>query len=132
MLLWQKTKTWSKKKILVKEPEKMSPEYVMVITTTSSRQDADNIAKYLLEKRLAACIQILGSITSSYWWNDEICTDEECLCLIKTSQKNYETLEKAIREIHPYETPEVIALPILAGSQDYLSWLGNQLENNQL
>ncbi|MDY7005554.1 MAG: divalent-cation tolerance protein CutA [Cyanobacteriota bacterium] len=114
----------------MKEPDKMSPEYLMVITTTSSRQDADNIAKYLLEKRLAACIQIFSSITSSYWWNDEICTDEEWLCLIKTSQKNYESLEKAIREIHPYETPEVIALPILTGSQDYLSWLGNQLENN--
>lgn len=102
----------------------------MVITSTPSRQDADNITKYLLEKRLAACIQIFSSITSSYWWNDEICTDEESLCLIKTSQKNYESLEKAIKEIHPYETPEVIVLPILSGNQDYLAWLGNQLENN--
>jgi periplasmic divalent cation tolerance protein len=107
------------------------PEYVMAITTTSQKEDAEQIAKYLLKKRLAACIQIVGPITSSYWWNEEICTDEEWICLIKTSQKNYETLEKAIKEIHPYETPEVIALPILAGSQDYLAWLGNQLKNNQ-
>ncbi|WP_287523491.1 divalent-cation tolerance protein CutA [Okeania sp. SIO2C2] len=69
----------------------MSPEYLMVITTTSSRHDADKITRYLFEKSLAAGIQIFSSITSSSWWNDEICTDEEWLCLIKTSQKNYET-----------------------------------------
>ncbi len=72
-------------------------------------------------------MQIVGPITSTYWWKGSIETAEEWLCLIKTSQNLYADLEKAIKEMHPYETPEIIAIPILTGSSDYLQWLENEL-----
>ena len=72
-------------------------------------------------------MQIVGPITSTYWWKGSIETAEEWLCLIKTSQNLYADLEKAIKEMHPYETPEIIAIPILTGSSDYLQWLDNEL-----
>ena len=72
-------------------------------------------------------MQIVGPITSTYWWKGSIETAEEWLCLIKTSQNLYADLEKVIKEMHPYETPEIIAIPILTGSSDYLQWLDNEL-----
>jgi len=72
-------------------------------------------------------VQIVGPITSTYWWKGSIETAEEWLCLIKTSQNLYADLEKVIKEMHPYETPEIIAIPILTGSSDYLQWLDNEL-----
>ncbi|MEA5536308.1 divalent-cation tolerance protein CutA [Crocosphaera sp. XPORK-15E] len=104
--------------------------YITVITTTSQKEDADNIARVLLEQKLAGCIQIIGPITSHYWWQNQICHDEEWICFIKSSQDIYDELERVIKEIHPYDTPEIIALPIMAGSQDYLSWLSQQLKQN--
>ena len=71
-------------------------------------------------KRLSGCIQIIGPIISTYWWKGNIETSEEWILFIKSKKNLYEELEKAIKEIHPYETPEIIALPIVAGSKDYL------------
>jgi periplasmic divalent cation tolerance protein len=101
----------------------MEQEYITVITTRPNKENADNIANDLLRKKLAGCVQILGSITSHYWWQDEICHNEEWICLIKTSQALYDSLEQAIKDIHPYDVPEIIALPILKVSDDYLEWL---------
>ncbi|EAZ91080.1 divalent-cation tolerance protein CutA [Crocosphaera chwakensis] len=106
----------------------MSSSFIVVITTTSKKEDANQIAKTLLEKNLAGCIQILGPISSHYYWKNELCTDEEWLCLIKSSENNYQTLEKTIQNIHPYDVPEIISLSILEGSQGYLSWLNQQLK----
>ncbi|ACB49477.1 probable divalent-cation tolerance protein [Crocosphaera subtropica ATCC 51142] len=106
----------------------MSSPFTVVITTTSKKEDANQIAKTLLEKKLAGCIQILGPISSHYYWKNELCIDEEWICLIKSSQNNYQTLEKAIQDIHPYDVPEIISLPIVEGSQGYLSWLNQQLK----
>ena len=80
-----------------------------------------------MEKRLAGCIQIIGPIISTYWWKNNIETAKEWLCLIKSKKNLFEKLEKSIKEIHPYETPEIIALPIVAGSKEYLKWLDNAL-----
>ncbi|GBF81861.1 divalent-cation tolerance protein CutA [Aphanothece sacrum] len=110
----------------------MSDQYIMVITTTSNKEDAEKITRHLLEKRLAACIQIIDSISSYYWWQDKINCDQEWLCLIKSHQSVYDLLEKTIIEIHPYEVPEIIALPIVSESNNYLKWLGNQLVNPSL
>ncbi|MDJ0511083.1 MAG: divalent-cation tolerance protein CutA [Crocosphaera sp.] len=101
----------------------MSSEFIAILTTTSRQEDAKAIAKTLLERKLAGCIQIIGPITSHYYWQDELCQDEEWICLIKTHQKNYKTIETTIQEIHSYEIPEIISLPILEGSDSYLSWL---------
>jgi periplasmic divalent cation tolerance protein len=70
----------------------------------------------------------LGPIVSTYWWKDNIETAEEWLCVIKSKKDVYEELEKSIKEIHPYETPEIFALPVVAGSKDYLKWLSNEVK----
>lgn len=101
--------------------------YLQVVTTTSREADAERIARVLLEKRLAACVQIVGPVTSLYWWKENLETSGEWLCSIKTSEGQYAALEKVIRKVHPYEVPEIVALPIVAGSKDYLKWLQGEL-----
>ena len=105
----------------------MTEEYLQVFTTTEKKEDAEKIAKALVEKRLAGCVQIIGPIASTYRWKGAIETAEEWLCFIKSKKALYGELEKAIVEIHPYEIPEIIALPIVAGSKGYLEWLGGEL-----
>lgn len=106
----------------------MAEEYIQVFTTTEKKKDAEKIAKVLVEKRLAGCIQVVGPIVSTYWWKDNVETAEEWLCFIKSKRNLFEELEKAIKEVHPYEAPEIIALSIIAGSKDYLEWLSNELK----
>jgi len=102
--------------------------YVQVVTTTETREDGETIAKAFVEKRLAACAQLVGPIVSTYWWKDNIETAEEWQCLIKSKKSLYSEVEKAIKMLHPYETPEVIALSIVFGSADYLEWLNGELK----
>jgi periplasmic divalent cation tolerance protein len=106
----------------------MMEGYIQVVTAIAKRENAEKIANALVEKRLAACVQILGPIVSTYWWKDNIETAEEWLCVIKSKKEVYEELEKSIKEIHPYETPEIFALPVVAGSKDYLKWLSNEVK----
>jgi len=101
--------------------------YLQVVTTTARKADAERIARALLEGRLAACVQIAGPVTSLYWWKGALETSEEWFCFIKTGADQYASLEKAIRKVHPYEVPEIVALPIIAGSRDYLKWLQGEL-----
>jgi periplasmic divalent cation tolerance protein len=103
-------------------------EYIQVFTTTKKKEDAEKIAKALTKKRLAGCIQIVGPIVSTYWWKGNMETVREWLCLIKSKKTLYNELEKAIKEVHSYETPEIIAVPIISGSKDYLGWLNNELK----
>jgi len=106
----------------------MVEEYIQVFTTTERREDAEKIAKALVEKRLAGCVQIAGSIVSTYRWKGNVETAEEWLCSIKSKRSLYDELEKAIKEIHTYETPEIIAVPIVVGSREYLEWLRKELK----
>ena len=106
----------------------MSSLFIVVMTTTSTKEDAEQIAKTLLAQKLAGCVQIIGPVISHYSWQDELCQDEEWICLIKSNQQNYQPLENIIKEIHPYEVPEIISLPIVEGSKGYLSWLNQQLK----
>jgi periplasmic divalent cation tolerance protein len=103
-------------------------KYIQVFTTTEKKEDAEKIAKVLVEKRLAGCIQIVGPIVSTYWWKGNLETAGEWLCFIKSKKTLYDELEKAIKEVHPYEAPEIIAVPIISGSKDYLGWLNNELK----
>lgn len=104
----------------------MKHEFIEVRTTAAKREDAARIARALVEKRLAACAQIVGPITSTYWWQGKIETAEEWLCLAKARKEDYRKIERAIKELHPYQTPEIIALPIDAGSTEYLRWVGEE------
>lgn len=103
-------------------------DHIQVITTTERRETARTIASTLVERRLAGCVQIIGPIQSTYRWQGQVETAEEWLCLIKSREDLYEELEKAIRELHTYKVPEILATPVKAGSSQYLEWLTGSLK----
>jgi len=103
-------------------------EYLQVSTTTSSQEEARRIAVSLLERRLAACVQVLGPIESHYRWQGEVAEETEWLCLAKTEASRFAEVEAAIEELHSYEEPELIATPIVAGSSGYLAWIDESLQ----
>ncbi len=96
---------------------------IQVFTTTASEESAAQIAEALVAARLAACVQILGPITSTYRWQGAVETAREWLCLIKTEQRRYAEVEAAILALHPYDVPEILAVPVTAGHAPYLAWL---------
>jgi periplasmic divalent cation tolerance protein len=100
---------------------------IQVVTTTASQEEAERIAQALVTRRLAACVQVAGPISSTYRWKGELESSQEWLCTIKTRQSHYHLLEAAIRELHSYEVPEILAIGIVAGSRDYLDWLAAEL-----
>ena len=105
---------------------------IMVLMTAGSREEAARLADLLVVARLAACVQILPEIESIYHWEGKIERSAEILLLAKTTQANFAALEAAVRSLHTYETPEIIALPITAASAPYLEWLaGNVLPQNK-
>ena len=101
----------------------MATEFVQVLTTAGSEEEAEQIAELLVERRLAACVQVVGPITSRYRWQGEIEEEREWQCLAKTTRAAYEAVEAAIREAHSYDEPEIVATPIVAGSASYLAWI---------
>lgn len=103
------------------------PDFIQITTTTDSEAAAQEIAAHLVEQRLAACVQVLGPIRSTYRWEGKVETSAEWLCVIKSRAALYSEIEQAIRERHSYDVPEIIAIPILAGSDSYLTWLAEQV-----
>lgn len=101
-------------------------DFIQVFTTIDSEEGARRIAGALVEQGLAACVQVLGPIASTYRWKGKIEKAEEWLCIIKTGRQHWENLEAEIRRMHPYEVPEIIAVPILTGSAAYLEWLSGE------
>jgi periplasmic divalent cation tolerance protein len=101
--------------------------YALVYITTSSKEESEKIANKLVEGKLAACINIVPSIESIYLWKGEIEEDEESLLIAKTKAKNIDKIIKKVKEIHSYETPAILAIPIIEGSKDYLDYLDNEL-----
>ncbi|HEY7256750.1 MAG TPA: divalent-cation tolerance protein CutA [Solirubrobacterales bacterium] len=106
-------------------------EYVQVLTTVASEQDAMRIADELLDRRLAACVQVVGPILSRYRWRGELEQAREWQCLAKTEAGLYEEVEAAIRELHSYDEPEIIATPIVAGSSGYLAWVSSETRRSR-
>lgn len=96
--------------------------YCLVLTTTSTQSQAEELAKGIVERRLGACVQV-QNITSYYTWNGESCASPECILFIKTRVNQYQALETFIRERHSYETPEIIQIPITEGFSGYLRWI---------
>ena len=103
-------------------------EFIQVLTTVEHKADAEKIAKILVEKRIAACVQIIGPMTSYFHWQDKLDSTKEYLCLIKSRDDLFHELEAAINKIHPYEVPEILATPITKGGKGYLSWMAAELE----
>jgi periplasmic divalent cation tolerance protein len=104
------------------------PEYIQVVTTTERREDAEVLARGLVEARLAACVQVIGPIQSVYRWRGAIETAQEWQCWAKSRRDLYAEIEAAIRRLHPYEVPEILAVPVLAGGESYLAWVDEQVK----
>jgi periplasmic divalent cation tolerance protein len=102
-------------------------EFLQITTTTSSRQDAEEIAAELVSRRLAGCVQVSGPIVSTFRWQGKIETTEEWMCAAKTSRDQLAGIQELLKRIHRYEVPELIATPIVGGSEAYLKWLEEQL-----
>lgn len=101
-------------------------QYGVVMVTAPSRAEAEAIAKTLIQEKLAACVSLLP-VYSIYTWQNEVHQEEEWQLLIKSDLTHFQRLETRIREIHSYEVPEVIALPVIAGSHSYLKWISEQV-----
>lgn len=100
-----------------------SNDYIIVLTTCNSSELASSIAGSLVNKQLAACVNIVNSVESVYQWQGKIEHDKELLLIIKTRKSLFSQVEQAIQELHNYELPEVIAVPIVAGAKNYLNWI---------
>ncbi len=99
-------------------------EYGIVFMTASSREEAEKIARHLVEHKLAACVNILSDIRSFYRWEGKICDDPEALFIAKTTTALFPELSEQVKALHSYDVPEVIFTPIQDGSEQYLKWIG--------
>jgi periplasmic divalent cation tolerance protein len=103
------------------------PDIWQLSTTTGNHELAERIATELVDRRLAACVQITGPITSIYHWQGQIERAEEWLCVAKTTADQFAGAQQLIIELHPYETPEILATPVVAVSDSYSKWLRDTL-----
>ena len=98
-------------------------EYIVVLTNLPSQDNARFIAQRLLEEKLCACVNILSPCVSMYHWQDKIETDNEIPMFIKTKSAHFDEIQGIIKKFHPYDVPEIIALPIMDGDPEYLNWI---------
>lgn len=102
---------------------KQESEFILVLTTVSNSEKAEEIAKKLVEERVSSCVTIVPARASFYWWEGKIEREEELVLLIKTRFSLYKKLEELLLSLHPYTVPEIIAFPIIEGFKKYLDWL---------
>jgi periplasmic divalent cation tolerance protein len=98
-------------------------EDIRVVYISIPRDEADAFARQIVEERLAACVNIVPKIESYYWWDGAINHDNEALLIVKTTQKKFAALREYVQENHPYELPELIALPLVDGLPEYIAWI---------
>ena len=106
------------------------PEYLLVLNTCPDSETAGRIAADLVAGKLAACVQVLPGLQSYFHWKGKVDCEDEYLLLIKTSSASYPVLEQRIRELHPYELPEIIGVPVSKGLPEYLSWVDECTSEN--
>ncbi len=104
------------------------PEIFQVATTTGNRDEADRIAVALVERKLAACVQISGPVSSIYRWQGKVEHSQEWVCTVKTTQTRYDEVERVIRELHSYDVPEILAVKVKTGLSDYLRWVHSEVK----
>jgi periplasmic divalent cation tolerance protein len=101
---------------------------IVILVTVGSEAEAEMIAKAVVEEQLAACVNILSPMRSVYRWEGKVTDDREWLLLIKTRAERFAAVETRVKALHSYQVPEVIALPIMAGTEEYLRWLREETE----
>lgn len=104
------------------------PGFLQVTTTLPDEETAQRVATRLVEERLAACAQVQGPISSTYYWQGAIEQGREWYCHLKTTTARLAALQKRLRELHPYQVPEIIAVPIIEGNTDYLRWIDESIK----
>ena len=107
----------------------MKRQFIAVMTALNDRKEAEKIGRLLIEKNLAACVSISAPVTSIYRWQGNIVTAEEWILLAKAPDRRYRDIEQTIRRHHPYELPEIIAIPLVRGEKKYLQWLFDETGN---
>lgn len=103
-------------------------DYIVVFITAPSLQEAEQLGKALVEKRLAACGNIVQDIRSIFWWKDTIETEQEALLILKSRAALFPTIVNVVTYLHSYEVSEIIAIPIISGSEDYLKWIDQETQ----
>jgi periplasmic divalent cation tolerance protein len=101
--------------------------YIVVLITVKDSEEAQKIANSLLKRRQAACVNIIPEVNSHFWWKDKLDSAKESLLIVKTKESLLPELVKSVKKIHSYSIPEIIALPIVGGSQDYLDWIDSEV-----
>ena len=104
---------------------------IVVLVTVGSEQEAETIATALLEERLAACVNVASPVRSLYRWEGRIADDREWQLIIKTQARLFEALAARVRALHSYDVPEIIALPVLAGTTDYVDWIQSETKSER-
>lgn len=101
---------------------------IAVLVTTATPEEAEKIGRILVEARLAACANLVNGIRSIFRWDDRINTETECLMIIKTTRRRFAELESVVRQHHSYTVPEIVAIPLIAGSEAYLNWVRSETD----
>jgi len=101
---------------------------IVVLVTTDGEEEAKKIAELLVDKKKAACVNIVPRVNSTFWWQGEIDSAHECLLVIKSKASLLPKITDLIKGMHSYEVPEIIALPIIGGNDDYLKWIDNEVQ----
>jgi len=104
--------------------------FVVVFITTGSHESAEMIGRSLLENKMAACVNVIPGVDSSFWWQGKIEKSGECLLVIKTKADKLDELIKLVKQSHKDKVPEIIAMPIIGGNPDYLKWIDESIEKN--
>jgi len=101
---------------------------IVLFITTADAEEAQRIAGVLVKERKAACVNIVPRISSLFWWQDKVDSAQESLLIVKTEASVLNEIVRLVRELHSYDVPEIIALPIIGGNQDYLEWIGKEVK----
>lgn len=102
--------------------------YIVILITASNREEAYKIAEVLLNQRKAACVNIVPGVSSLFWWQDKLDSAQESLLIVKTKASLLPEIISLVKGVHSYDVPEIIALPIVGGNQDYLEWIGKEVK----
>lgn len=103
--------------------------HIVVLVTAKDRDEAGRIAEHLLTKKLAACVNILDTVHSLFWWKGNLDKSDEALLIIKTKEELFDKLQEAVKSVHSYDVCEIIAIPIIKGNKDYLQWIDQSVSN---
>lgn len=106
----------------------MNTRYIVILITTKDKKEAEKIAQGLLKDKLIACANIITGVQSLFWWQGKIDKAQEVLMILKTKKNLFKKVSAKVKSLHSYQTPEIIALPIVAGSEDYLKWIDSSVD----